>query len=31
MRVSLTIAADTACLLPSDFERASIFEAVDGE
>ena len=31
MRVSLTLAADPASLIPSDFERASIFAAVDGE
>ena len=31
MRVSLTVAADPASLIPSDFERASIFAAVDGE
>jgi hypothetical protein len=31
MRVSLTVAADPASLIPSDFERASIFEAVGGE
>jgi hypothetical protein len=31
MRVSLTVAADPASLMPSDFERASIFEAVGGE
>ena len=31
MRVSLSVAADPASLIPSDFERASIFEAVGGE
>jgi hypothetical protein len=31
MRVSLTVAADPASLIPGDFERASIFEAVGGE
>ena len=31
MRVSLIVAADPASLIPSDFERASIFAAVGGE
>jgi hypothetical protein len=31
MRVSLTVAADAASLMPSDFERAPIFAAVGGE
>ena len=31
MRASLTVAADPASLIPSDFERASIFEVVRGE
>jgi Permuted papain-like amidase enzyme, YaeF/YiiX, C92 family len=31
MRGSLTVAADPASLIPSDFERASIFAAVGGE
>jgi len=31
MRISLTVAADPASLIPSDFERASIFAAVGGE
>jgi hypothetical protein len=31
MRVSLTVAADPASLIPGDFERAPIFEAVGGE
>jgi hypothetical protein len=31
MRVSLTVAADPASIIPSDFERASIFAAVGGE
>ena len=31
MRASLSVTADPASLIPSDFERASIFEAVGGE
>jgi len=31
MRASLSVTADPASLIPSDFERASIFEAVVGE